>query len=223
MQLITKLFNPFDSESHMAWYRNADDQVYEVNYEKTLKYTENEKNYALLIFSNFPSVREDTFQFREEYHAAVGCISIAKFVQEENLWNFVEFKRECDCGYGDYGQPVIPEIMRIGQLFFVSSTTQYLHQGYAQTVHTICNTTDFSKSIEYREESNSGALLEDDLSSLIDFRCSLHIEQKSKETSLTLIYEGVDQSEQGQKIDVSRKETYVYNTSTRTFELARLN
>ena len=115
----------------------------EVVYHNTYYITQYDSILALVVFENY--VLEDGK--RGSCSFCSGGYTIAKYVKQKNFWVFQQFE-SCECGSADYGNVSPFELIEVGNETFFVSQLDGSRQGYGRYFIEVCNTRNFSNSLQ---------------------------------------------------------------------------
>lgn len=214
-ELIRVHFKPYKFVGAEKAYYKKDNEIYEVNFEKSEEYKEGIDTYTLVFFSSY---QYDEERGRNTSHAASGIVSVAKYKYKNEKWELVIFNDECDCGYGEWGDVNIPNLKQYGEYYFFESERLTVHQGYVKTYLSICNTENFKESIRLiSSASNEGS--EPMPGTEQNYDSKVIFETVDNQFIMKVKFQGIDYDYKNNKrINMNKTEVYHFNEKTLTFQ-----
>ncbi len=196
--------------------RYESDQGYvEISYENQLDYKKGEQAFRLILFKNH---LYDDAEYTKRVFCRVcnGFISIAKYLQTEKGWEFVDFTEDCQCGNGTYGEVFPPEIVQVSdERAFLKHEYGDMHMGYL-----FASESYYDVDHQYKrlfgftaESSNSGALPE--AGEEFDYSSSSKFIEEGEQLFFEVQYKGTGKdSETGRSWASNPKDRYLVQQDT---------
>ena len=168
-----------------------------------------DKTQALVFFSNYLL---DSDGHPETCHACSGFLSIAKFKKTGDFWKFSSFTKDCECGWGGWGETEIPQLVKIGNTYFLSHNHGFLGQGVYSGGTNYHEINDYKSVLSFYEKNNSGGNV------TYSYTSKVKLEESNGKIKAIVTYEGTGFiEEKGEVENISRQEIYFYDKSKKEF------
>ncbi|MGW8123628.1 hypothetical protein ACV07N_13300 [Roseivirga echinicomitans] len=188
-----------------AYYYSRDWSVEEVRF-KGVRYYGSNKAIGLFSYSN-PGAY---------CHACAGWLGLAKLEKLNGDWKLLSFTKDCECGNGDYGSANLPDIINIGDHFFLIEDDLRGGMGFISTTTTLYDITTYRPVLTFisDESINLGEMTEYKATD----KSTLSLSLSNNRIKATITYQATSFSKGLEGfIDNSRIEVYFYDEISKEF------